>query len=587
MTNELLNDITYLSQHLFSASTFLAGAEKAQNELCFKFLQSHSLPSVLSFLKASCESHDEARISSTTLVLDGIFSSREVILEVAANEEASEQLAAALCEATQAPYREVRLLAISLFKHLIQFEISTGILSLRAICNIRIVDDEEDDAESIRMKGEEEEERDEGTILLHALISRMADNDVGVAESVEGALYLLAERASLSSTSKVRDDAMLSSICSSLVQFAKSTTAQADVTGTIKVRICTFVSKVCGKLGEEGFLSCVSSGLITYFLNLFASSSDDLLLQMSLLELIPRLASTRRGFAVLENTIVHLLQLAGLSSNGDDSLEGEKIEKDSFLGDAAYSTLCDIMAASRNPSLVEPVVKGCIDRLDEGGGGVGEEQIVNTLGSLSNALERDWAFVKERKEILSRLWGKCGTSRSEAERVACFSSLAKVVRGSLAPQLLLILGGGSASSSGSNSLEEGGKVLETACETLLKTLKDSSSPRARCAAYDLLAAVVETGGGSGIKAAFTSHKGLASILLVLEGNDVERDSKEGREWRYGVFLGAFKHESQCRVLLGPDLFSRLSNAKEAGPHLPPRSSKTEAAVMGPILRGSD
>ena len=90
MTNELLNDITYLSQHLFSASTFLAGAEKAQNELCFKFLQSHSLPSVLSFLKASCESHDEARISSTTLVLDGIFSSREVILEVAANEEASE-----------------------------------------------------------------------------------------------------------------------------------------------------------------------------------------------------------------------------------------------------------------------------------------------------------------------------------------------------------------------------------------------------------------------------------------------------------------------------------------------------------------
>jgi hypothetical protein len=375
------------------------------------------------------------------------------------------------------------------------------------------------------------------------------------------------------------------------MRFAESSTAQDDVTGTIKVRICTFVSKVCGKLGDDGFLSCVSSGLVTYFLNLFAASSDDLLLQMSLLELIPRLASTRRGFAVLENTIIHLLRLAGLSSivHGDGNEIDGVLEKDSFLGDAAYATLCDIMAASRLSSLVAPVVKGCIDRLEEGG--VGEEQIVNTLGSLSNALERDWTSVKENKETLLRLCGKRGTSRSEIERVACFSSLAKVIRGSLSPQLLLVLQGnigGSASSDGSHKeLEEGGKDVEAACETILRTLKDSSAPRARCAAYDLLASVVETGGERGIKAVFTAHKGLASVLLVLEGNDVERDSKEGREWRFSVFLGALKHESQCRTILSQDLFTRLLNAKDAGPHLPPRSNKSEAAVMGPILRGSE
>ena len=583
--SSLQNDIAHLSKTLFSASTFLSGGENLQIEKCFNFLQAHSLPSVLSFLRSSCESHDEACISSTTLVLDGIFSSREVMAEVAANEEASEELVQALCEATQAPHREVRLLAISLFKHLIRFDIFSGRLSLRSLCSVQ-----NDDVDEEQMRGGEEEE-EEGK-LLDALISRMADEDVGVAESVEHAIFLLAEKARKAGVS---DDALLSTICKTLMRFAESSTAQDDVTGTIKVRICTFVSKVCGKLGEDGFLSCVSSGLVTYFLNLFAASSDDLLLQMSLLELIPRLASTRRGFAVLENTIIHLLRLAGLSSiiHGDgDEIDGE-LEKDSFLGDAAYATLCDIMAASRHSSLVAPVVKGCVDRLEEGG--VGEEQIVNTLGSLSNALERDWTSVKENKETLLRLWGKRGTSRSEIERVACFSSLAKVIRGSLSPQLLLVLqgnigggGGGSASSDSSyKELEEGGKDIEAACETILRTLKDSSAPRARCAAYDLLAAVVETGGERGIKAVFTAHKELASVLLVLEGNDVERDSKEGREWRFSVFLGALKHESQCRTILSQDLFTRLQNAKDAGPHLPPRSNKSEAAVMGPILRGSE
>jgi hypothetical protein len=619
----LLKDITSLSQNLFSASTFISGGINSQNDLIFKFLQTHSLSSVLSFLRASCETHDEAQISSTTLVLDGIFSSREVMTEIGENKEASYQLIQSLCEATLVPQREVRLLAISLFKHIIRFDLSSGILSLFEICK----NENEKNMSSMQIAMQidntiESNEQEQGQSLLHAIISRLADADVGVAESVEHTLFFLAEKVStrnslsssstsFSSISIPSDDECLSNVCKSIANFANSISALADVTGTINVRVCTFVSKVCGKLGENGFLACISTGLVSYFLNLFAASSDDMLLQMSLLELLPQLAHTRRGFAVLENTITRLLTLAGLSSSSlslgsrknEDHLDVDEddniLTKDSFLGDVAYGALCEIVAkSSHNVVLINPIIKGGLERLKEGG----EEEIVATLGSLSVALERNWANVtsltvtQERNELLF-FWGKQGLSRNENERVACFSSLAKIIRGSNMSYLFLILQDKVELYLQADTVETVDtavdidfsspykKQVEEAFEVLVKTLKDNSAPRARCAVYDLLSSIVEVGDKEGIKFVFKGHKSLLSLLFSMEGNDIERESKEGREWRYGIFLGALKNK-HCKDSVNSDVFEKLIQMKEAGPHLPRRVT-TEAAVMGPILRGSE
>ena len=129
------------------------------------------------------------------------------------------------------------------------------------------------------------------------------------------------------------------------------------------------------------------------------------------------------------------------------------------------------------------------------------------------------------------------------------------------------------------------KQIEEAFEVLVKTLKDNSAPRARCAVYDLLSSIVEVGDKEGIKFVFKGHKSLVSLLFSMEGNDIERESKEGREWRYGIFLGALKNK-HCKDSVNSDVFEKLIQMKEAGPHLPRRVT-TEAAVMGPILRGSE
>jgi hypothetical protein len=83
---------------------------------------------------------------------------------------------------------------------------------------------------------------------------------------------------------------------------------------------------------------------------------------------------------------------------------------------------------------------------------------------------------------------------------------------------------------------------------------------ARWAAYEVLCALCELPGPSGIRAVF----GCAPIASSLLAGQLSEDSKQGREAAFAVVLAALGN-SQGLALLGEPLSGQLRRAAAAGP----------------------
>lgn len=443
---------------------------------------------------------------------------------------------------------------------------------------------------------------------LGAAAGRLADPDTAIAETATDALHALAGgklkpeggwrpgqvRGARTSTPEP-DSVQIKAVVDSVKAFTSSDAFDSD--STLQIRVFALIARLCGTSDavEE---ACQHAGL-TSLLICSVVDSEDVLLQLNILELLPPLARSRRGLEAMVSSgmLVKLYAWAGIgrfeahadlitgaSSAASASSAGNANDGDAdpILGSASLSAVGEIysQALSSQYSHAAAILRGTtipgLFRVCEAAcaAHTEEDRTMAAIGALAavlsvDALAVDAALTQEHRPMV-REWLELGVSTIKPLRLACIASLARIVHAGPAAIAALTTassppGSGSASALPSPPSSAGGATggstsmavvdpfaryhnffdrLGQHCgmdsvDVIVRSLNDITAQEVRYACFDLLSAVVSLppSPGSAVPWGLRRVFGHPGLGQYLLSRDSET-TKEGKEWKYSVIVAA-------------------------------------------------
>lgn len=203
---------------------------------------------------------------------------------------------------------------------------------------------------------------------------------------------------------------------------------------TVRARLLALIARVAG-VSDEAFTAVDSVGLLRQVLSA-AADTDDVLLQLTVLELLPPLARSRRGFDAIAATgiVSNLLEWSGIEAAAAGGARDDGA--DPFLGSTALTTLAEIYSAGLQlqaaenlrprllPGLAAVVTARC-------SAGAGSDAALHAVDALVTVMAADAAaidFVLAQRDV-TREWLENGVSATPELRLAALAGLARVIHG--------------------------------------------------------------------------------------------------------------------------------------------------------------
>lgn len=369
-------------------------------------------------------------------------------------------------------------------------------------------------------------------------------------------------------------------------------------------RVMALVARICG-VSDTAFEACESSGLVRRLLSgawgqaapsdvpleqdAQAGMEPDPLVQLLVIDLLKSFAGSARGAATLisSGTYTVLLDMAAVpvfhpsssSASGNTRVDAEEGRmEDPLLGNNAMAAAADCYAAACRPLGVQHtavrsmraallpglficVRAACSDPLRDMG------RTAAALAALGAVLAADRTALVE---LLSQPWQStvrewlelAGSSQPEL-RHACLATLASIVHGAADATSAVDQDQVESETAPYRSLVEQvgpccGRGLDT-LDVLRGVMGNVADPDSRYAAYDLLTAIISMPGAWGLRKVLSSPGMLPSLL-----DRGAEQSKEGKEWRFGVLSAAARHPALS--LLGEELAGRIRTWVARGPY---------------------
>jgi hypothetical protein len=232
---------------------------------------------------------------------------------------------------------------------------------------------------------------------------------------------------------------------------AQLSEAPAAADATVRARVLALVARVAGA-HDAAFTAVDARGLLSHLLTA-AADTDDVLLQLNVLELLPPLAHSRRGFdsIVSAGIVDRLLAWSGVDAAAsagavvDDAVEGAN----PLLGSASLTTLAEIYAAGLQlraadnlrprvlPGLAAVVTQRCA-------AGMASSDALRAVDALVTLMAVDVAAVDHvlAQRDLTREWLENGVSSTPELRLAALAGLARVLHGATAAVAAWVASGG-------------------------------------------------------------------------------------------------------------------------------------------------
>lgn len=420
-------------------------------------------------------------------------------------------------------------------------------------------------------------------VFVDAICHLLSDESVAVGEAAIGTLAAVARSSSAEPTSL----GTLAPSTSMVLVTALSTFAQRsdcvltdDIGSVVTARVIGAVCAVsgasdaiCNAAATSGLLQRVSKAMI----------EDDLLLQVSILGLLPPLASSLSGLTFLRAHALPQLMLWAGFSNPPTSIE-EDASPHPVLGNAAVSTIADVVCTAlaslgASTSLVQVTLDDALPglmrcALQACSGAEGSERTLVTTAALSRVMAVSPTALDTvlGNADLLREWLELGVSSDIDLRVGTLRGVANVLqRGATgvpsSTHVPADIGGRCAQLFDSLGRFCGRPTAEVALAALKRPELES-----RQAAYELLTSAAAIPGEAWLRRAFGSGAGIASYIL---DRSTERDSA-GEMLKF-MFLQAASQNSAL-PLLGEAFAGAVREFVERGPHWRPTARVPQVAT---------
>jgi len=375
-----------VSEFVESASAISIGAGGDPEKLVANFLTRNSLEGLFSSLEEASLADNENQVKLVAKALDFVFR--------------SETFRDKLTHPEFLPF------LVSGFQHR---EVHIRELSVKHISEVGIGNFPETSAETI----------------FEEIIQALTDPDTSVALCATNVILKYSE-----------EDQRLETVLDTLSKFVlklKEGSCVGDPS-TALLRIFHIIATLSAK-GEDQLNLCKSSGALNPLLDLVGS--DDVLLQLNALNLIPLVAVTDPGFDLLiqSNVVQRLSEMAGLDKSGS--------EPSPFLGDYSLKVMSQLSARALGPSptteagcnqlasmfldIVSLRVNRCIETRDA----TEAATLLLALGFFAGAQppESMREILKPELDKLVLTWMQLANLTGEKFQIAGLESLAKALRG--------------------------------------------------------------------------------------------------------------------------------------------------------------
>ena len=406
--------------------------------------------------------------------------------------------------------------------------------------------------------------------LLDGLVLLVKDDDDAAA--ADAAIFALAAAAA-----HAESPSSAGQLVSALMPLVpRSNVAKAE--SVAAARLASLVALLAGA-SDATCHAVDASGLLAATLGM-VTGSDDVLLQLAVLDVISPLARSAAGYTALTKSGILLAvhSWAGIGVDSDVAVEP-------LLEDAALAASVDMFAAlarrdraaaaaaAERTSIIRRVF-GAVVAADVDGYG-DEASAVRSIASLTALVTADADALHEAlaSPRVASAWLGAGRASAPAElQAAAFESVARLLeaaaaRGALPPPS----NGNSDSQSGASvpplalqvvdafgreSLGSGGDAVSAALTALRRPV-----PAPRAAAYHFLVALAAVPSESALRR-LLGNAGAAELLL---GGAQSEPTAEGREWRYDVIVAASRNPL-LRAAVGDGIANALVRLRQVGPH---------------------
>lgn len=519
----------------------------------------HGFQKMFAMVAEAVAAQDEVKLSIGTGALTYLLASSAILSGLPDTASLVPSLTAALCSGS-AP---VERLALGFLRDVATTRVTTAQLPREALCGPDIL-----------------------TPLLAQL--RHGDDKISVADAAADILVAAAGGSLALPTGSVHGRGvahtlavhptpeLLGKVVAGLAAFAAAPDVSPDADSVLFARVMALVARVAGT-SDAAFDACDAAGLVRTLLDAALDVSDPLV-QIIVVDLLPSLAGSASGAAALVSSGAYavLLQLGGVPSSAPGAVARDA---DPLVGGTALQAAADAAAEAAKgvgpqsaealtlrglliPGLFTAVQSSCSDALAD------MPRAASSLSALGSVGHADPAVVAElasaSQEGAVREWLELGTSSQAELRLACLSTLARILHGGA--------GGGEEGSVGASSqplqLHPYTTIFDRlgpccgrgmdSTDVLRSALSNVADPPSRFAAYDVLTAVVSLPGNWGLRRVF----GAPGMTAALCDRNTE-SSKEGKEWKFGVLRAAVAHPS-CDVL-GEETLGRLRTWVSRGP----------------------